>query len=109
MGLISTCIFGSDSNNLPQAAAEIRNAQTIYIDVSKICTVTVKGNVTVTTPASHEVLQHIELTNLGSGFGFVYGTYANEIPFPVEGPLTGSTTPNSNGETGNNTLSSPSP
>jgi hypothetical protein len=107
MGFISTYVFGSDSNNLPQAATELRNAQTLYIDVSKICTVTVKGNVTVTTPASHEVLQHIELTNLGSGFGFVYGTYVQNTPFPVEGPLTGLTTPNSSGETGNSTLSSP--
>jgi hypothetical protein len=110
MGLISTYIFGADPYNLPQAATEIRNAQTLYIDVSKVCSVTVKGNVTVTTPATNEVLAHIVLTNIGSGFGFVYGTYANEIPFPVEGPLTGAapSTPNS-GETGNSTLSSPSP
>jgi hypothetical protein len=91
MGLISTYIFGSDSNNLPQAATEIRNAQTLYIDVSKICTVTVKGNVTVTTPATNQVLLHIVLTNIGSGFGFVYGTYVQNTPFPVEGPLSAPT------------------
>jgi len=108
MGLVSKYIFGTNPNDLPQVVTKLRNAQTLYIDVSKICTVTVKGNVTVTTPATDQVLQHIELTNMGSGFGFVYGAFANEIPFPVEGPLTGPapTTPNS-GETGNNTLSSP--
>ncbi|MEM2968611.1 MAG: hypothetical protein QXJ40_06845 [Candidatus Bathyarchaeia archaeon] len=89
MGLVSKYIFGTDPNDLPPAVTKLRSAQTLYIDVSKICTVTVKGNVTVTTPATDQVLQHIALTNIGSGFGFVYGTFANEIPFPVEGPLTG--------------------
>ncbi|MCW4045920.1 MAG: hypothetical protein NWE94_10460 [Candidatus Bathyarchaeota archaeon] len=89
MGFVSKYIFATDPNNLPQAAVMLKNAQTLYIDVSKICTVTVKGNVTVTTPATDQILQHIELTNIGSGFGFVYGAYANEIPFPVEGPQAG--------------------
>jgi hypothetical protein len=91
IGLISDYLFGTDPNNLPQAATELRNAQTLYIDVSKVCTVTVKGNVTVTTPASNEVLQHIVLTSIGSGFGFVYGTYVQNTPFPVEGPLSAPT------------------
>jgi len=91
MGYVSKLIFGTDPNNLPQVATEIRNAQTLYIDVSKVCTVTVKGNVTVTTPASNEVLQHIVLTNIGSGFGFIYGTYVQNTPFPVEGPLSAPT------------------
>jgi hypothetical protein len=91
MGFVSSYIFGTDPNNLPQAATGLRNAQTLYIDVSKICTVTVKGNVTVTTPASNQVIQHIELTNIGSGFGFVYGTYTTgTLPLPleaIEGPI----------------------
>lgn len=106
MGYVSNWILGSDPNNLPQAATELRNATTLYIDVSKLCTVTVNGNITVTTPASDQVLQHIVLTNIGSGFGFVYGTYTEgTLPLPIEGPTTG-VTPNS-GETGNNTLPSP--
>lgn len=106
MGYVSNNILGSDPNNLPQAATELGNATTLYIDVSKICTVTVSGNVTVTTPASNQVLQHVELTNVGSGLGFVYGTYAEgTLPLPIDGPTAG-VTPNS-GETGNNTPSSP--
>jgi hypothetical protein len=107
-GLVSDYIFGTDANNLPQAVTDFRNAQTLYIDVSKVSTVTVNGNVTVTTPASNEVLQHIVLTKTDNGF--VYGNYVyGTVPFPVEGPLTGPPpkTPNSSGETGNNTLSSP--
>ena len=83
MGYVSHYILGSDANNLPQAAAELRNATTLYIDVSKLCTVTVSGNVTVTTPASDQVLQHIELTNLGGGAGFMYGRYVQgTMPLP---------------------------
>jgi hypothetical protein len=87
MGYVSNNIFGTDSNNLPQAATELRNAQTLYIDVSKLCTVTVNGNVTVTTPASNQILQHIELTNLGSGVGFMYGSYVQgTMPLPIDMP-----------------------
>jgi hypothetical protein len=89
IGFVSTYIFETDSNNLPQAITELRNAQTLYIDVSKICTVTVNGNVTVTTPSSNEVLQHIELTKTDSGFA--YGIYTvGTLPLPtsaIEGPV----------------------
>jgi hypothetical protein len=54
-------------------ATQLRNAQTLSIDISKVCTVTVKGNVIVTTPADHKILQYIELTKTDNGF--VYGTY----------------------------------
>jgi hypothetical protein len=85
LGFVSDYIFGTDASDIPKAVTELRNAQTLYIDVSKVCTVTVKGNVTVTTPSSSQVLQHIELTEIGSGF--VYGTYADgTLPFPVEVP-----------------------
>jgi hypothetical protein len=86
-GLVSNYIFGTDPNNLPQAVSDFRNAQTLYIDVSKISTVTANGNITVTTPASSEILQHIVLTKTESGF--VYGTYAEgTVPFQVEGTST---------------------
>ena len=106
MGYVSNWMLGSDPNNLPQAATELRNAQTLYIDVSKLCTVTVNGNITLTTPAIGQTLQHIVLSKIGDGFGFIYGSYADgTLPLPIDGPLTG-LNPNS-GETGNNTLPSP--
>lgn len=84
MGYVGDLI-GSDPNNPPQAAAELRNATTLYIDVTKTYTVTVSGNVTVTTPASNQVLQHIVQTKAGNGF--VYGTYTEgTVPFPMETP-----------------------
>jgi hypothetical protein len=79
MGFVSNYIFGTDPNNIPQAATELRNAQTLYIDVSKLSTVTVNGNVTVTTPASNQILQHIVLTKTGDGLGLTYGSYSEAI------------------------------
>ncbi len=85
VGYVSDYIFAYNANNMPKAVTELRNAQTLYINVSRICTVTVNGNVTVTTPASHQVLQHIVLTKAGSDF--VYGTYTEgTVPFPIETP-----------------------
>jgi hypothetical protein len=87
MGFVSDYIYGTDANNVPRAVTELRNAQTLYIDVSVECTVTVNGNVTATTPASNQVLQHIVLTKTDNGF--VYGTYVDgTVPFPIEGPST---------------------
>ena len=84
MGFVSDHIYNTTANNLPQAVTELRNAQKLYIDVSRQCTVTLNGNVTVTTPSSHEVLQHIELTKTPNGF--VYGTYIDgTLPMPMEG------------------------
>lgn len=69
---------------LPPTIDQLRNAQTLSIDVSKICTVTVKGDVAVTTTADPTVLQHIELTKTDNGF--VYGTYTYSTK-PTEGVL----------------------
>jgi len=83
LGFVGKYIFGTDPENLPKAVGMLRNAKTLYIDVSKICTVTVKGNVTVTTPASDQILQHIELPRTDDGFA--YGTYViGTLPFPLE-------------------------
>jgi hypothetical protein len=85
LGFVSKYIFGTDHNNLPQAVTDIRNAQTLYVDVSKVSTVTIKGHVTVTTPASNDILQHIELTKTDSGF--LYGSYVEgTLPIPIETP-----------------------
>ena len=82
MGYVSNYILGT-ANDVPKAVTDLRNAQTLYIDVSKICTVTVNGNVTITTPASNEVIKHIELTKTGNGY--VYGTYIEgTIPLPIQ-------------------------
>jgi hypothetical protein len=66
-------IISANNGELPQAATQLRNAHTLSIDVSKVCTVTVKGNVVVTTPADPTILQHIELAKTDNGF--IYGTY----------------------------------
>ena len=105
MGYVSNYIFGTDPNNLPQAATELRNAQTLYIDVSKLCTVTVNGNVTVTTLASDQILQHIVLTKTGYGLGLTYGNYSEAILYQPAADLFGPS--RNSGETGNNTQSSP--
>lgn len=89
IGFVSAHIVGTSPDNVPQAVTDLRNAQTLYIDVTRQCTVTFNGNVTVTTPSSNEVLQHIELTKTDNGFA--YGTYASgTLPIPldaIEGPI----------------------
>jgi hypothetical protein len=83
-GMHTSADYGEDSVYpvSPQVVTQLRNAQTLSIDVSKVCTVTVKGNVVITTPAEPTILQHIELTKVGNGF--VYGTYTVSTN-PIEG------------------------
>jgi hypothetical protein len=115
MGYISNFVLGTDPNNPPQAAAELQKAQTLYIDVTKICTVTVSGNVTITTPGSDQILQHIVLPKMANGYGFIYGTYTPGT-LPIPGPIDGTTPPPNTSETNqtdtvwqssNSTLSNP--
>lgn len=85
-GLVSSYVSGTDQNNLPQVISDFRNAQTLYIDVTKVSTVTLNGNSTVTTPANNDILQHIVLTKTPD-WSFMYGNYvAGSVPFPVETP-----------------------
>jgi len=75
--------------NEQEVVAKIRNAQTLYIDVTKAATVKVTGNITVTEPASVEPLQHIELTKVNDGFlfgGYKRGTLP--LPSSMEPPHT---------------------
>jgi hypothetical protein len=75
--------------NTPEVVAKIRNAQTLFVDVTKAATVKVTGNITVTEPASVELLQHIELTKVSDGFlfgGYKHGTLP--LPSPMEPPHT---------------------
>jgi hypothetical protein len=81
-GFFGAYIMNYNGNNQNQVVTELRNAQTLYIDVSRICSVVYNGNVTVSMPSSNQILQHIVLTKEGNGF--VYGTYTKgEEPFPM--------------------------
>jgi hypothetical protein len=88
--IVGSYIANYNGDNAVQALPELRNAQTLYIDVSKICSVSFQGNststtATTTTLASNEILCHIELTKTENGF--VYGTYIEgTIPFPIQTP-----------------------
>jgi hypothetical protein len=90
VAVVSSYIADYNGNNTVQTLSELRNAQTLYIDVSKICSVAFQGNststkATTTTLASDEILCHIEFTKIESGF--VYGTYIEgTVPFPIQTP-----------------------
>lgn len=84
-GFVSSYIFSANEHDLSEAVAKLRSAQVLYIDVAKVCTVTVKGNVTITTPSNDELLGHIELSKIGSNL--VYGSYVEgTVPLQVETP-----------------------
>ncbi|MGA2384941.1 MAG: hypothetical protein ABSG33_00225 [Candidatus Bathyarchaeia archaeon] len=109
--VVSTFVASYNGNSASQLT-ELRNAKTLYIDLSRICSVSFEGNAitgTTTTVSSDKVLQHIVLTKEGNGF--VYGTYtAGTVPFPIETPSnpTGSSSLNPNIlEPYNSTLANP--
>jgi hypothetical protein len=90
VAVVGSHITNYNGNNAVQTLTELRNAQTLNIDVSKICSVSYQGNsssttATTTTLASDEILCHVALTKTENGF--VYGTY-NEgtVPFPIQTP-----------------------
>jgi len=90
VAVVGSYIADYKGNNAVQTLPELRNAQTLYIDVSRICSVSYQGNsssttATTTTMASNEILCHIELTKIESGF--IYGTYKEgTVPFPIQTP-----------------------
>ena len=87
-GVLSDYITSDNGNSGSQVIAELRSAQTLYIDVTRTISVAFEGNAataTTTTMSSSQILQHIELTKISSGF--VYGTYVQgSVPFPMETP-----------------------
>jgi hypothetical protein len=92
LGFVSKYMLEYNGNDASQAVTQIRNAQTLYVDVSKVSTVTVSGDLTATTPADNQTLQHIELTKTDNGF--VYGTYVSgSLPIPIQTPPVASSTP----------------
>jgi hypothetical protein len=90
VAVVGSYIADYNGNNAVQTLPELRNAQALYIDVSKICSVSYQGNststtATTTTLASNEILCHIELIKTEKGF--VYGTYTEgTVPFPIQTP-----------------------
>ena len=89
--VVSDYILSYNGNPASQALTELQNAKVVYIDVSRICSVSFEGNAntaTTTTLATNQVLQHIVLTKTGNGF--VYGSYtAGTVPYPGDlGPST---------------------
>ena len=90
VAVVSSYIANYNGNNASQALTKLRNAQTLYIDITRAYSVSFEGNAstaTTTTTSSDQVLQHITLTKAGNGF--VYGTYTQgTVPFPMEGPST---------------------
>jgi hypothetical protein len=69
--------FGSRNGSyVPQDYSKIKNAETLYIDVRKVASVTFTGNSTVVTLGNGEVLQHIELKKFEDGF--LYNTVLPE-------------------------------
>jgi hypothetical protein len=90
VAVVGSYIADYDGNSSMQTLTELRNAQALYIDVSRICSVSYQGNSssttgTTTTMASSQVIRHIMLTKTNDGF--VYGTYEEgTVPFPMETP-----------------------
>jgi hypothetical protein len=85
MGFVSKYILDYNGDADSQAVTQIRNAQTLYVDVSKVSTVTVSGDLTATTPADSQIIQHIELAKTDNGF--MYGTYVQgTLPLPIALP-----------------------
>jgi hypothetical protein len=65
-----------DGGWLPQNVSDIRSANALYVDVSRMSYVTFGSNSTVIELANNEVIQHIELKKLGDGF--LYNTLLPE-------------------------------
>jgi hypothetical protein len=53
---------------MKQKVLEFKNAEKVYIDVSRLSSTTFKMNSTITESSSNAVLQHIELKRFGDGF-----------------------------------------
>jgi len=93
LGLISSGSVGPASESLPQEVTQLRNANKLYINVSRLCTFTFKGNTTIATMESKDVIQHIELSKIDNGF--IYESAADlHTPFSIDGPAATYSPPN---------------
>lgn len=87
IGVFGAEIMNYNGANSDEVVNALRNANTLSIDVSKICSVSYDGNITINMPSTNQVLQHIELTKVDNGW--VYGTYTEgTVPFPMQTPTT---------------------
>ena len=86
-GLISGSTLNYNASTIPQVVTDLQNANELYIDVSRLCSITFNGNTTTVIMESNNVIQHIELTKSSSGFLYNSGASLN-LPFPLWGPLT---------------------
>jgi hypothetical protein len=86
-GLISGSTLNYNASTIPQTVADLQNANELYIDVSRLCSIAFDGNTTTVITESNNVIQHIELTKSGSGFLYDSGASLN-LPFPLWGPST---------------------
>jgi len=85
---VSDYIYSINGNSILPAVTALRNAQTLYIDVTREYSVTFTGNATAATASvvpSNQFLQHLTLTKTGNIF--TYGNYTeNILPFPPVQP-----------------------
>jgi len=84
-GLISGTTLNYNVSTIPPVVTAIQNANALYIDVSRVCSITFNGNTTTVITESSDVIQHIELTKSDSGFLYDSGATLNP-PFPLWGP-----------------------
>lgn len=86
--VVSDYIYSTNGNDVPQAVTALRNAQTLYIDVTREYSVTFKGNATEATAAvipSNQALQHLMLTKTENEF--TYGNYTEgTVTLPIGEP-----------------------
>jgi hypothetical protein len=69
IGSFSSSSCSADTT-LPQNFLNAQNAQTIYLDISRLGYATFEGDNTIFTLADHAVIQHVELTKNGNIFSF---------------------------------------
>jgi len=85
---VGSYIADYNGENSNPVLANLRNTQVLYLEVSRIFSITYQENAepaTTTTLASNEILCQIELTKINDGF--VYGTYTEgTLPTPVQVP-----------------------
>ncbi|MCL1969973.1 MAG: hypothetical protein FWF66_00665 [Candidatus Bathyarchaeota archaeon] len=67
--------FGNTFGSKDDKFNAVLEAQTIYLDVSRVCYVTIKGDTTEITWANNQNVQHFELTK--SGGAFIFGNDDN--------------------------------
>jgi len=84
-GIISGSTLNYNDTGTPQVVIDLQNANVLYIDVIRLCSITFSGNTTTVITESSNVIQHIELTKLDDGFLYDSGASIS-VPFPLLRP-----------------------